>query len=104
MKEKEKLKLYLPRGVKKGKDIIEGVGFREIKDILIVFTILAIPTSIIYLIRGDTKLIYLVGVLLAVFSVGICAKIGYISLYTMIKNIIKFYRSKKMYKYKGYRR
>ncbi len=104
MKEKEKLKLYLPRGVKKGKDIVEGVGLKEVKDMIIVLIILSIPTSIVYLIRGDTKFIFLTIVLLVVISVGICAKVQYISVYTIVRNIIKYHKSKKMYKYRGYRR
>ncbi len=104
MEEKSSKKLYLPRGVKKGRDIIEGISFKEVKQMLVVLIILSIPTAIIYLIRGDTSFIFFVGISLVIISVGICTKVEHISIYTMIKNIIKFHRSKKIYKYFGYRR
>ncbi len=104
MEEKDRRKLYLPRGVKKGRDIIEGIGLKEIKDMIVVLIFLSIPTSIVYLIRGDTKFLFLVASLLVILSVGICAKVEYISLYTMLKNVIRYHKSKKMYKYHGYRR
>lgn len=91
--------LYIPRGVVKGKQWMEGYGKKEAIQSIFLLLFLS-PLWLIISIWQDFNyfsILLLFGLFL--FSISVCVKVEQVSAYDSILRIIRYYNSVKKYTY-----
>ena len=97
----EKDNLYIPQGLKVGKEYFDGFGKEEMIRSLVIFFILITINGLIFLFKRNVMIFIVIMFVSGSASIMITQKDkSNISVYDQVKYMIRFHKSQKYYPYK----
>lgn len=97
----EEKNLYIPQGLKIGKEIFSGFSKKEAIRAVAIFLVLLIINLLIFLIKRNTMIFIIIILSSITLSIMVTQKDNSnISVYDQVKFMIRFNKSQKYYKYK----